>query len=340
MRILFFRIGAIGDVLLTTPAVSAVRAKFPDAEIHYMAGRFASKILENNPDINKVIVFNEKYTNVTRVIRVMLMAKELRNCLPYIYDHIVDLESSPYSAMILSHAKSKKRYGFKINKKPLFSPRYDLRFAYDMPDTYITNRALSLVKEVFSAAKVRDLPILKLTDTEFQYGHDFIKNSGLKTETKPVMLCVSATWGTKMWPIENFIECAKAAAVIRPVVILWGPGDEEKLKIFREANIQNVFFAPPCTLRELASILSLSSLLISNDNGVRHIATALNIKTIGIFGPTNEKGWAFTDNNNKVLVSDAPCRPCDLTRCIQPSLICMEKISPETIIGEMKKMLY
>ncbi len=90
-------------------------------------------------------------------------------------------------------------------------------------------------------------------------------------------------------------------------------------------------------IRELAAILSFASILISNDNGVRHIAQALSVKTTGLFGPTNEKAWMKQDENNIALTTSISCRPCDKTKC--KDNLCLKNISPDSVVKKVERLI-
>ena len=123
----------------------------------------------------------------------------------------------------------------------------------------------------------------------------------------------------------------------KKVVLLWGPGDEETIQYIKEKKLPNIFIIPSLNIRELSSILNFASILVSNDNGVRHIAQALSVKTIGLFGPTNEKAWMKQDKNNIALTSPASCRPYDKTRCRDN--FCLKDISADSVAKKIDELL-
>lgn len=341
MKILVFRIGAIGDVLLTTPAVAALRASFPGAEIHFMAGERAAQVLLNNPHITKVIPFRERFTRLPRLLRVLLMSNAIKNSILPNYDLFIDFESSYYSAYISVFVKAGKKIGFKITdrKRSYLNKLYNERIDYTLKDVYVIERYLSLCRAAGAHSVPVNRPVLVLSGPEKDNAALFLKQNGLEQTGTRICLCISGTWPTKKWPD---IHWKKLVALIQKglpeakLIILWGPGDEKFLEKLL-SSCSNIFAVPAMTIRQLASVVGTCSLLVSNDNGVRHIATALGVKTIGLFGPTNEKGWAFTDKDNAVLTADVHCRYCDRTRC--DDVICMSGITPEKVFETLKFML-
>lgn len=336
MKALFFRIGAIGDALLTTPAVRTFKETFPSCEVHYMAGRGAARILENNPYIDRVIVFEEKFFKVPRSIRVLLLASGIKKSTELFYDYFIDFESSHYSAMISRFINAGTKSGFLIKgKKRRYNKYYQNRLDYTQEGTYIAYRHLALAQAA-GAKGLNDItPVLRLTDMEIKEGKKFYADN--KTEGPVVHVCLSGTWSAKKWPLQKWKELIKYLAEKINVVVIWGPGDEDDIEQIKQMNLARVYITPGLGLRQMASVLSFGKLLITNDNGVRHIAGALGLNTIGMFGPTNEKGWADINEKNIVLVSNEPCRPCDKTFC--PDLKCMEGISVKSVIEAAEKFI-
>ncbi len=341
MKILVFKIGAIGDVLLTTPALKKIKEYFQHCEIHYFVGKKAAEILKNNPFIDKIIIFEEKFPHLSKLFKIIAMRKWFKERFSNIsYDYFLDFESSYYSTYISYCIKANKKIGFKIKdpRRYLLNYLYNKRLDYEQKDSYIVNKYLYMASTLgFNLIGKYEKPILKLTEKEIENGKNFYKQKNIKENDKKILLSISGTWKTKRWFTEHWIELINLInnkIQNSKIIILWGPGDEEIINNFKTLP---VFIIPPLNLRELASIINSGDVLISNDNGVRHIANALNIKTIGIFGPTNEKGWAVEDDNNKIIVSDIKCRPCDKTKC--NDILCMKEIKPEKVFDILLKLI-
>lgn len=339
-KALFFRIGAIGDVLLTTPAVQYFKINNPDFEIHYLAGYPAVKILKNNPYIDKVLLFKEVKTRFPRFINALLAGKNIKNTIDPFYDIFFDFESSYYSAYLSFHVNAKEKFGFKITQKRRFYMNllYTCRLDYKQENCYIAIKFIELIKK-YCGDKNSFItnPVLVLSADEKELAKNTLQKMGLKPgDEKLIMVCISGTWMSKKWPLYNWILLFEKL-MPRKIVLLWGPGDEKDIQYIKEKKLPNIFIIPAVNIRELSSILSFAFILISNDNGIRHIAQALSVKTIGLFGPTNEKGWMKQDKNNIALTSPVACRPCDKTRC--KNNFCMQDISPDFVLTKIKELM-
>ena len=337
-KALFFRIGAIGDTLLTTAAVRFFKINNPDCEIHYMAGYPAAEILRNNPYIDKTLVFKEIKTKFPRFINAMLARKNIKSVIDPYYDIFIDFESSYYSAYFSLHINAKEKAGFTISKKRRFYINwlYEYRLNYKQGNNYIALRFIELVKKYCSNKNNYDLnSVLILSEDEKEYAKNLLMQMNLNPEERLIMACISGTWQQKKWPLDNWIVLFKKLASEK-IVLLWGPGDEEDVQYIKEKNLPNIYIIPAVNIRELSAILNYGKILISNDNGVRHIGQALSVKTIGLFGPTNENGWVNQNKNNIALTSTAPCRPCDKTRC--KNNFCMKNITADAVIEKVNEL--
>ncbi|MCE5299427.1 MAG: glycosyltransferase family 9 protein [Spirochaetia bacterium] len=337
MKVLFFRLGAIGDTLLTTPAVKAVKEAHPDTVIHYMAGAAASKILLHNPYIDRLIVFEEKHTK-PRWVGVMQNAAKIKKELDPAYDLFIDFESSYYSAYVSMLVNAGQKIGFYIGRlrRWIYNPFYSVRVREDGEVRYAAQNHMRLVEKFIKNVPEHPVPVLKLSDEELARGMAFYTENKIEAG-KAVLGCISASWTAKKWPVAHWIELARTVTRKSPFIVLWGPGDEADAASIKAEKMDNLFMVPNVKLRELAAIMAHGRLLVSNDSGVRHIGVALGLKTIGLFGPTNEKRWALPDRNTVVLTAGSACRPCDAVSCADGQ--CMRNITPEQVAQAVKRTL-
>jgi heptosyltransferase-1 len=343
MKILFFRLGAIGDTLLTTPAVRKARELFPEAEIHYLAGEAAAPVLENNPHINRLFVMEQKKHFLPREFNILfVMGFLIKNFSKTEYDYFIDFESSYFSFYVSLFIHAGRKIGHIIRKKSraMYNRFYDTRVDYEDNGRYAALRHIALVRELGSFGGADTKMALNLTEAEKKQGRDFYENNGLAAGQKRVLFCVSSMWKTKMWPEQHWIKLAgliSRSGNDRAIVVLRAPADREGF-IGELGKIQNVKIMPLGSLRALASVLLYGDVLVSNDGAVRHMANALGVKTISIFGPTSDTGWAYADENNVVLKPPVDCRPCYKKDCPE-DLDCMAMISPELVMENLEKLI-
>jgi ADP-heptose:LPS heptosyltransferase len=343
MKILFFRLGAVGDCLLTTPAVRYVKELYPDAQIHYLAGSAAAPILENNPYIDRVMAIKLKKHFLPREFGILFLIKDLREYFSgEKYDYFIDFESSYFSAYISLFINAGVKIGHKIRKKSraLYNLFYSKRLDLKEEGLYAPLRQIHLVKMINDRGRTDPATVLSLTGAEKERAVSCYSSLGLASASKKILFGISGSWPSKSWPKEYWIKLAELIKDNNPsdrCVILWGPGDDlnflDKLSV-----IKNVSIMPKAGLRDFAGVISLGDVLVSNDSAARHIGRALNVKTIGLFGPTSYKAWAGEISaDNAVLLPGVDCSPCDKTECETGG--CLDKITPLMVFNEIKKML-
>lgn len=343
MKILFFRLGAIGDTLLTTPAVRKTRELFPGAEIHYMAGEAAAEILEHNPDINRIITLKQPGNFLPREFGIFfVMPFLMREFGGREYDYFVDFESNYFSAYVSLFIRSEKKIGHKIPDKKRFylNKLYSTRVNYEDKGRYSALRHLALIKELKPFDKADLKLILNISYVEKIEALQYLERHGMNIRGKKIMICVSSTWKTKSWPAEYWVELVNLINEkfrSHGIIIMTGPNDPVQLiNILREMS--NVHVWDPVKLRPLAALLSCGDVLIANDGALRHMANALGIKSIGFFGPTSETGWAYEDEDNRVLKADRDCRPCYKPVC-PGGLDCLSSIKPAIVLEYLSDLL-
>ena len=343
MRILFFRLGAIGDTLLTTPAVRKARELFPDADIHYMAGEAAAQLLENTPDINKIIVLKTVKHFLPREFGIFfVMPFLMREFGSVDYDYFVDFESSYFSTYVSFFIHADKKIGHRITDKKRFylNKFYSTRVNYEDKGQYAALRHLALIKELKPFDKADLKLVLKISYLEKIEALQYMDRHGLNIRGKKIMLCLSSTWKTKSWPEEYWIELIgliNNKFRSHKIIILTAPADPAPL-LDKLRELPNVHVWTPVELRPLAALLSCGDALIANDGAMRHMANALDVKSIGLFGPTSDTGWAYEDENNRVLKADMDCRPCHKPECVN-NMECLKAIKPEQVLEHLSDLL-
>ncbi|MBI4547982.1 MAG: glycosyltransferase family 9 protein [Ignavibacteriae bacterium] len=340
-RILLSRLKFIGDVVLTTPIVRAVRDHYPDAYLAYCGDAEAVSLLEHNPHLNDIIAFD--FTK-PRIIEQLRVIRELRRRK---FDVFVDLFSNPRTALLAYLSGAPFRIGKEVKGR---GKLYTHRIQDDeRPKTAIE----------FHYQYVKPLGVepthwrteIFLTDDEKREAKNYLKWQGVDL-TKPVAgIHPSASWPAKMWQWERFADLITLiqSKLGAQVIITQGPKDKKLIENISQRVMGNVLILPVMKLRQLAAILSLLGIYISNDAAPMHIAVAVETKTIGVFGPGEENIWfpylpPFYDASGKhvALRKDVPCHPCHLDFCNREGegyMECMKLLSVEEVFGEVKKRL-
>lgn len=330
--ILVIRHRAGGDLLLTTPALAAIRAGCPGARIDVLAARGLGALLEGNPDVDRVIEFDRR----SLVSSLALYARLARGG----YDVVFDLVSNPRSAWMTRLTRAPVRIGYDIAGR---RRAYTIRVPREPlgPDgrpalRYAPEAALDQVRATGLPARDTALRFRISPEAERRLAAWLDDPSTPHDRAKPLVACLPAgSWPAKTWAPERFVQAMERLAADATIVWLWGPGEEELARSCRERMRGPSLLAPATGWQELGALLRRCALLVSNDSGPKHVAVALGVPTVTIFGPTNPATWHPPAGPHTALVADGlDCLYCNANRCPLPGdrfLRCMRDVGAERV---------
>lgn len=338
---LFVKLGAIGDIVHTLPALAAVRSALPDARISWVAETRSAEILRGNPLIDDLIEIDTRSIRrrqpVDELIRdLKLQARGLRRNK---YDIALDFQGLLKSAVIAKLSGAKRRAGF---------DRRDLReqaSRFLLTETVEVGRQVNVIrKNLALAGGALGIPV---PDSEFVFPIHTAEEHIAEAEAiraaageRFAILNPGGGWVTKLWPAERFGELAEMlwSRLGIASVVSTGPKEEPLAERVR-SKIRNarVIFAGP-SLKGFYELSKHAAVYIGGDTGPTHLAVAAGAPVAGIFGPTEwwRNGSPYADD---ICVErlDIGCRvDCHRRRCSY--WICME-ISPDTAFAAVKRRL-
>lgn len=348
-KILIINPFGIGDVLFSTPLVSAVKKEFRRCYIGYICNIRTEEILTTNPDIDEVFVFErDEYRELWKKSKLECVRKFYRfwsEIQRKRFNIAIDLSLGREYAFFCWLVGIKERRGFNYKGRGCFLTR---KIPFEgFNDKPVSEYYLELVSPRSGSLKTVLIP------TYGDKGHinDFLKNSGIREED--VLVGVAPGGGAafgkvkayyKRWAPERFAGLAKKLTRLGVrVVILWGPGEEGIVKLIQKEMGNKILLAPRTSIREMAVLMKRCKLVICNDGGMLHIARSQDTSTISIFGPTDDKVYGPYPASEKhaVIKSEADCRPCykrfKLPECDTKK--CMEDISVEIIFNTIRRRL-
>ena len=315
-KILIIRTGAIGDVVHTTALYRAIKKNNPDILIHYMTSELISPLLTNDPDISKVININPKFKLFSSYA--INLAKLLKS---EKYDAVINLQPSlKINALIfLAGIKNKCNYKkrFKVHAVTNFW-QTGLKFFPELKEE--KELKLYLPKEKTEEAKT------------------FLNNY-----KRPIIIInaggVLSKRQGRTYPADKWLELGnKIQEKVQGTIILNGINEDKEI-LSPLNNIKNsVNLIGKQSLIESCSVISQADLLISGDSGPLQIASALNVKTIGLYGSMPAKRTGIYSGGHNI-VSHKKCVPCNKRKCKyiyntnKLYAPCMEEISVDDILN-------
>jgi lipopolysaccharide heptosyltransferase II len=327
-RILVTRLRYLGDVILTTPAVAALKARYPGWEIHYLAERPYASILEGNPDLARVIGVPRGGPAVLGALRDLRRAR---------FSAAIDLFYNPRSALMLYLSGIPVRAGgARRFRRRLYTHLFRVGPA--------TRSAIGHHVEamgVFDVEPRDSLPRIYLSARELESGRELMDRAGGAAAGRTIAMHPGGTWPSKRWSAESFAALARLARerLGASTVLVTGPGEEgivERVRALSEGSARPL---PVQSLRAVASIIAASGAVVANDGGILHMAVALGRPTVGVFGPTEPDIWfPYEGRGPYALVSrHEECAPCHLHACAR--LDCLRLIPPGEVLARLEEVL-
>lgn len=333
-RILVLRPRALGDVLLATPALRALRHGFSEAELHVAVDDLFEPILRANPHVDRLWLLPRRRPRRARdwwpIYRGLRQAG---------FDLVVDLHGSPRTAFLAFWTRAPNRVGYALRGRGRF---YNHRIGRDTDRTgarrilYAAQTNLEIVARCGVTGPVLD-------DTRLVCTADAAAAARVGAWIGPlprprVGISAAGTWPAKTWPAESYARLADhLLAKGCSVVLLWGPGEEPVVDRVRREMRRTPFVPPPTALDELVAAAGELDLLVCNDSGIKHVAVARGTPTLTLFGPTEPRAWTPPHGPHRGLRADLPCAGCNFTACRHH--LCMQLLTPAAVSQHAMQIL-
>ncbi len=325
-RILVQRPRALGDVLLTTPALRALRGGYPDARLDLCVDDTLEPLVRRNPHVDRVWTYARRAPrrgDGMRLVRALRRQK---------YDLVVDLHGSPRTAWIAWWTGAANRVGYALRGRGRL---YNFRVPRDT-DRWGSRRPLYAAQTNLEIAARCGVRGPSLSDTSLVYvGSREVEAQSAARLPRPrdagawIGLAPAGTWQAKTYPIEAFAAAADRLAAHGALLVLWGPGEKARAERLVQSMRAPARLAPETDLEELAAVLGRLDLVIANDSGVKHLAVACGTPTLTLFGPTSPRAWMPQAGPHLGIRARVPCLECNLTRCAHH--LCMRTLDPEWV---------
>jgi lipopolysaccharide heptosyltransferase II len=326
-RILIIKLRAIGDVLLSTPVAGNIKKHFPDSRIDFLVESFAADVIRGNPWVSNVVTFDRRKDSSIGLLQRVRKGE---------YDLVIDLFCNPRSAAITKFSGARYRAGFPFRFR---------RYAYNLE---IPPRSNEVHNIDFNLDALRHLgipiedsaPFFPVRNEAKQFAREWFETNGIEKE-KIIGLNPGGGWYTKKWGTDHFAVLGDALAqkYNAAIMIVWGPGEEQDAINIRKKMKQPALIAPLTNLQELGALLQDCLFVVSNDSGPMHIAAALGVPTLGIFGPTSPRlQGPFGEQSSWVRNEGLECLECNLTKCSIGN-ICMTQLDVHRVVSACEILL-
>lgn len=341
-KILVVRYRFIGDTILTIPFLRNLRYAYPDAQIDMLVAPKSGEIIENCPYVDNFIYFDttrkHKYENINAEKKTFFSYVNLLK--KNHYDKAYVLKRSLSSALLVFFARIPQRIGFDTEGRGIFLTK-KVKYDYKKHESQCFLDVLKTdnieIKDSYLENWITDEANLKVNE---------ILNISADISKPLVIVHATATNPGKIWSEENFAKIIEYLSNEKKVQVLYIGTDFDK-KAYEEIEklIEKPLETKPLnlcgqfTLQESLALIKKAELLIGNDSGNLHMASSVNTKVIGLYGPMPFEKWFALGENNILLKSNLPCMPCSLKKKCKKDKECLKNITVNEVIESIDKQL-
>ncbi len=322
--ILVMRLYFLGDVVLSTPVLEALKRRFPDARLTVLAKKRAAGVLTANPNVDEIVLY-DAVADYHMPRHQWRLARRLRR---ERFDLAVDLSGNLLSSWLLWVADPGYRVGFNHAGFPRL---LDHRIPY-VTDGSVVEHLLSAVEPLGATAE--PLPRIYLTDEERTAATELLEREGVGRNEPFAVLAPGANWEYRRWPAERHAALARLLASEDGIRSVLTGGDEDEeicAGVAAASDGSALSLAGRLDVRGLAATAERAVLFVGSDSGPMHIAAAVGTPVVALFGPNTPDRFAPRGSASRVIRHEYPCSPCDQKQCVRPDDPCMAAIT----VGEV-----
>ncbi|MFZ1701655.1 MAG: lipopolysaccharide heptosyltransferase I [Pyrinomonadaceae bacterium] len=341
MRILIVKLGSIGDIIHTLPALAAIRRALPDAEISWVAEERVSEILRGNPSIDRLIEADTQSMRGGMVIEEILLnvGKQVRDLRKFKFDVAIDFQGLWKSAAIAKLSGAKQRWGFSRDGLREPSSRILLTDSVDTPkQVHVIRKNLALAAGALDIAVPDagfEFPVLT-TAEDIAEANTIIASAGGDF----AVLNPGGGWVTKLWHAEKFGQLADRLWQEKGLVsiVTTGPKESDLASTVAANSVSGKLVLSQPRLKGFYELVKKARVYVGGDTGPTHIAVAANAPVVGLFGPT--EWWRNgSPNTGDICVerNHIDCR-VDCHRRTCSKWICMDS-DVETVFAAVNKRM-
>ena len=339
--ILIVKLGSIGDIVHTLPALAALRHAFADARIDWLVETRCRDILLDNPALNELIEIDT--LRWRKRLHSAGTWKEIAESLGRLrgrrYDVVFDFQGLVKSGLSAWLTRSPRRIGFeRCRLRESFSAVFTNEWIpVPFERGHVIDKNLSLLKAVGIDTREREFPI-EVPEGLDEKASKVLDELGL---SEYVIINPGGGWATKIWGAKRYGELASEIRRLfdLPSLVLWGPGEEPLARSVVASSGGAARMAPPTELLELIPYSRRARLFVGGDTGPLHIASALRVPVVGLYGPSDpvQNGPFWEDD--LVVWKSVTCSPCYKRRCPGLGTVCLTSMEVPEVLDAVRRRL-
>lgn len=344
-NILLVQLGDIGDVVLTTPTIRAVKETYPDARVSILVRKPFGNILLADPNLFEVVESEKTIgSSYRRLLDYLGFVRRLRKLH---YDLVIDLRSGDRGVILSFCTGAGERVGRYCTGKQSWHNLLLTKTVRDpqaaaLPVHPGADQSLRIVRPL-GIDTTNSMPALYVSPSENLRGLALLSEYGLTPADRWVTLNPFSRWKYKEWNAKKWrvvIDHLWEQHQIPTVLI--GSCDEHAAAaaLLEECKGRVVNLAGKTTLGELSAIISMSTLHLGVDSAAPHIAAAMGTPTVTIHGPSDWRSWRISNETHRIVSSSTECVPCNSKGCDDSGQSgCLDQLETQAAIQAIEELL-
>jgi predicted lipopolysaccharide heptosyltransferase III len=335
-RVLVVRLRSIGDTVLATPTLHALRRFLPGARIDILLEDWVAPLLEGSADVDRIVTVRRK-SSASR----FAVARELRAAR---YDVVFNLHGGSTAALLTRATGAPHRVGYETYAYAALH-----NHVAPHPSTLWQKERTHSVEQQLGLPGWTGIPVTDCPPTRLGVTAEAdarvalrLQAAGLKEGEPFALVHPAAAFDSKTWAAANFARVVEHldARGLRSIAVA-GPGEEAVVgEVIKNARSPVIAFTD-LALPEVTALAARASLFVGNDSGVAHIASAVSVPSVVVFGSSNIAHWRpWTRARAEVVREEMPCAPCPGYNCSefeQPE--CIRRVSAERVTAAVERVL-
>lgn len=337
LNILVIKLGAVGDVVLATASLKALREKFPKASICCLTGRESAVIFHNSQYVDDVVIYDykDKDKGLPGFWRTLVRLRKYR------FDMVIDFQNNTRTHLLSFLCMPRSSYGYK-NKK--FGFLVGNGIPDDDPLMPPVQHQFNILKEIGIKYDDKVRLDLRIRPDDRRYARDLLQGEWIDEKRHKIVginISASERWVSKNYPLKAMAElCDMLAADNIRVVITGMEKDRPAVKtLLSLTKSKPAAMAGKTSLLQLAALIGYCHVYVTSDSAPLHMAAAMKVPVVTIFGPTDPKRHVPPTDKIRVIRKDLPCSPCYKPKCKSGAHLCMKDITAYDVYLEIKKLL-
>lgn len=326
----------VGDAIMTTPVIRAVRKNYPKARITVLAKPWVIPVYAHNPNVDHIFCYDNSGRH-TRGVGTFQLARDLKK---EQFDLAILMQNAFEAALIAFFAGIPERLGYNTDGRTLLLNR-SVKMEKALKKGHLIDYYLAILGKADLKTDGRKMDLF-LSSEDRHSAEQYLVKSGVGSDSPLIGINPGATGGTaKRWFPERYAElCRKLAEKYNEKVLIFGgPADRELGdRIAEQSNGTGINIAGDTTLGQAFALIEKLDLFVTNDSGLMHAAAAMDIRQVAVIGSTDFVATSPSSKYAVMVRQPVPCAPCLKDTC-PTDHACMDQIPVDMVLERCKSLL-